>query len=219
MATTTLPLAPHGHHDDAARIARARRLAIIGLWWHVGEAAVAIGAGIVAGSIALIAFGADSVVEMMAGFVLLWRLADRSAASPEAELRAQRLLAASFVVIAAYVGYEAVASLVAADEPDASWVGIGLSIVALAAMPPLARKKNAAARAMHSSATASEAAQTELCAWLAAALLVGLSANALLGWWWADPITALVIAAVALRESRSAWRGEACCAGGCPGPA
>jgi divalent metal cation (Fe/Co/Zn/Cd) transporter len=121
------------------------------------------------------------------------------------------LIAGSFYVIALYVGVEAVRSLAGGHEPDASVVGIGLSVVTLATMPPLAIAKARLGDRLGSSATKSEGRQNMLCAYLSAALLIGLSANALLGWWWADPLTALVIAAVAVREGRNAWRGDSCC--------
>jgi divalent metal cation (Fe/Co/Zn/Cd) transporter len=206
--------APAGHdHGDRDRLVRrARFWARVGLAWHGIEAGVALAAGIVAGSVALVGFGADSVIELIAGFVVLWRFADSREASASAEDRAQKLIAASFALIAAYVGVEAVRSLIVAAEPEASWVGIGLSVVTLATMPLLARAKTAVARDLHSSAGVSEARQTVLCSWMAAALLAGLGANAVLGWWWADPIAGLAIAGMALSEARSAWRGEQCCA-------
>lgn len=185
-------------------------LAWVGLGWHFVEAAVAIGAGIAAGSIALIGFGADSLIEAGAGVVVLWLMAGTRSASPTAERRAQQLIAGSFVVLAAYVGVESVRDLVGSHRPDVSWIGIGLSVVTLATMPPLAAAKRRVGHALGSSATTSESRQTMLCAYLSAALLVGLGANALFGWWWADPAAALVIAGVALHEAREAWRGEAC---------
>jgi divalent metal cation (Fe/Co/Zn/Cd) transporter len=198
--------------DDRARwVRRARLLAWAGVGWHGVEAAVAVGAGLAAGSFALIGFGADSLIEAAAGLVVLWLFAAPRAGSAEAEARAQKLIAVSFYVLAAYIGVEAVRSLAIADHPDASWVGIGLSLVTLATMPPLARAKSRVADQLGSSATKSESRQTLLCAYLSAALLCGLALNALAGWWWADPVTALVIAAAAVREGRAAWRGESCC--------
>src|SRR4051812_48361780 len=191
-------------------VRRARLLARLGLAWHGVEAAVAIGAGIVAGSIALVGFGADSLVEALAGIVVLWRLSSGRASSPSAERRAQQLIAASFLLIALYVGVEAIRNLIVADHPAVSWVGIGLSVVTLVAMPPLAWAKARVAHQIGSSATVSESRQTMLCAYLSAALLVGLVANAAVGWWWADPVVALMIAGVAVREARDSWRGAQC---------
>ena len=198
--------------DERQRlIRRAKLLAWAGIGWHGIEAAVAIGAGIVAGSIALVGFGADSLVESAAGLILIWRFAASRAASEATERRAQKLIAISFYVIAAYVGFEAVRSLLIGDRPEASWVGIGLSVVTLLSMPPLAIAKGRIGEKLGSSATKSEGQQNMLCAYLSAAVLVGLGANALFGLWWADPVTALVIAGVAVREGRKSWRGESCC--------
>ena len=195
-----------------ALVRRARALAWLGMAWHGIEAAVAVAAGLAAGSIALIGFGADSLVEAMAGFVLLWRFAASRSASDGAERRAQQLIGIGFYALAAYVAVQAVRSLAGGDEPDASTVGIVLAAATLVTMPPLARAKARLADELGSSATKAEGRQNMVCAYLAGALLVGLSANALLGWWWADPVTALVIAGVAVREGRDAWRGLACCA-------
>jgi divalent metal cation (Fe/Co/Zn/Cd) transporter len=193
-------------------VRRAKLLAWLGVGWHGIEATIAIGAGVVAGSIALIGFGADSLVESVAGFVLLWRFAAARASSESAEQRAQKLIGVSFFVIAAYVGVEAVRTLAGGDHPEVSWLGIGLSVVTLLTMPPLAIAKGRIGDQLGSSATKSEGRQNMLCAYLSAALLVGLGANAIGGWWWADPLTAMLIAGVAVREGREAWRGESCCA-------
>ena len=171
---------------------------------------MAIAAGLAAGSIALVGFGADSLVEGAAGLVVLWRFAASRVASAVAERRAQQLIAASFAVIAVYVTIDAVRSLIAGDHPETSWVGIGLSIATLLTMPALAKAKERVAHQIGSSAVASEGRQNMLCAYLSAALLTGLVANAAAGWWWADPVAALVIAAVAAREGREAWRGDSC---------
>jgi divalent metal cation (Fe/Co/Zn/Cd) transporter len=214
METTTVPLQVHDPHQRESLVRRARFLARLGLAWHGIEAAVAIVAGTVAGSIALIGFGADSLVESLAGITVLWRFADARHASERAERRAQQLIGASFYVIAAYISVEAVRTLVGGAHPEASWVGIGLAAVTLATMPPLATAKARVGDQLHSSATKSEGRQNLLCAYLSAALLIGLGANALFGWWWADPVTALLIAAVAVNEGRDAWQGEAwrdCC--------
>jgi divalent metal cation (Fe/Co/Zn/Cd) transporter len=208
-----LPLATPG--PGAAErdrlVGRARLLAWLGIGWHAVEAAIAVIAGLAAGSIALIGFGADSVVESVAGLILIWRFAADRAGSDAAELRAQRLIGVSFFLIAAYVAVEATRTLVAADHADASWVGIGLAAVTLVTMPLLASAKARVGERLGSSATKSEGRQNLLCAYLSAGLLVGLGANALVGWWWADPAAALLIAAVAIHEGREAWRGEACC--------
>ncbi len=190
---------------------RARQLAWGGIAWHVIEFAIALAAGIAAGSIALIGFGADSLIEAMAGFVVLWLFTGRRVGSANAERRAQQLIALSFYLLAAYVGVEAIRSLVGGNHPDASWVGIALAAFTAPTMPVLAMFKRRVGEKLHSSATVKEASQTQLCAYLSIALLVGLLANALAGWWWADPLAALVIAGVALKEGRESWRGEGCC--------
>ena len=212
-APTSLPLVQHTppRPDRARLVRRARMLARVGVGWHVIEAAIALGAGIAAGSIALVGFGADSLIESAAGFVVLWRFAASRASSAGAERRAQQAIGVSFYVLAAYVGVEALRSLIGAHEPDVSWVGIGLAAVTLATMPPLARAKARVGAQLGSAATTAEGRQNMLCAYLSVALLVGLGANALAGWWWADPATALFVAAVAAREGRAAWRGEDCC--------
>jgi divalent metal cation (Fe/Co/Zn/Cd) transporter len=194
-----------------ALVRRARVLAWASLAWHLAEALVALAAGVAAGSIALVGFGGDSIVEAGAAAIVVWRFGTRRAGSEEAERRAQRLVALSFLALAAYVALEAVRSLLTGDRPDASWLGIGLAAVTLVAMPPLAGAKARVGTALRSGATVSEGRQNLLCAWLSGALLVGLGANALLELWWADPVAALAVAGVALKEGRDAWRGEGSC--------
>jgi divalent metal cation (Fe/Co/Zn/Cd) transporter len=192
-------------------VRRAKTLAWIGVGWHGVEATIAVGAGLAASSIALVGFGADSLIEALAGLVVLWRFATSRVSSAVTERRAQQLIAASFYLIAAYIAVEATRTLATTNEPKASWVGIGLSAFTLATMPPLAAAKARVAEALGSPAAKSESRQTILCAYLSAGLLVGLGLNALAGWWWADPITALVIAGVAAKEGRGSWRDESCC--------
>jgi divalent metal cation (Fe/Co/Zn/Cd) transporter len=213
MSTQPIQLgrSPQKPAERERLVRRAKQLAWLGVGWHGVEAAIAIGAGLVAGSIALIGFGADSLIESFAGFILLWRFAASRVTSEVAERRAQKLIAISFYVIAAYVGFEAVRSLLTGDHPEASWVGIGLAAITLVTMPPLAIAKGRIGEKLGSSATKSEGQQNMLCAYLSAALLVGLGANALFGLWWADPVTALVIAGVAVKEGRESWRGDSCC--------
>ena len=190
---------------------RARLLAWGGIAWHVVEFAIALGAGIAAGSIALIGFGADSLIEAFAGLVVVWLFTGRRVGSNAAERRAQQLIAAGFFALAAYVGVQSVRDLVLGLHPQASWVGVGLAGFTAITMPLLARAKQRVGSKLNSSATVKEGSQNMLCAYLSVALLVGLLANALVGWWWADPGAALVIAAVAVREGRESWRGEGCC--------
>ncbi len=207
-----LPVLP-ADHPPAERVGleqRARLLAWGGIGWHVVEFAIALAAGLAAGSIALIGFGADSLIEALAGGVVLWLFTGNRRGSSAAERRAQQLIAVSFFVLAAYVGVEALRTLVDGDHPDPSWVGIGLAAFTAPTMPLLAYAKRRLGNQLHSAATVKEAAQTQLCAYLSIALLFELGANALAGWWWADPLTALVIAAVALKEGRESWRGGGC---------
>jgi divalent metal cation (Fe/Co/Zn/Cd) transporter len=189
---------------------RARLLAWGGNAWHLVEFLVAVAAGLAAGSVALIGFGVDSLIETLAAFVILWLFTGGRGASGSAERRAQRLVAASYFVLVAYIAIEAVRTLAGGDHPDASWVGIGLAALTAPTMPLLARAKRSVGLRLGSSATVSEAAQNMICAYLSVALLAGLLLNALLGWWWADPAAALVIAAVAGREGVESWRGDAC---------
>ena len=204
-----LPLVPPRGRARLER--RARVLAWGGIGWHVVEFAIALAAGVAAGSIALIGFGADSLVEALAGFVVVWRFTGARVGSQGAERRAQQLIATSFFVLAAYVGAEAIRALVAGDRPGTSWVGVGLAAFTAATMPLLALLKRRVGRQLSSSATVKEGAQNMVCAYLSVGLLAGLLLNALAGWWWADPAAALLIAVVALREGRQSWRGEGCC--------
>jgi divalent metal cation (Fe/Co/Zn/Cd) transporter len=210
------PLALTTGADSERLMRRARLLAWGGNLWHVVEFAIAVGAGVAAGSIALIGFGLDSLVEVAAGTVIVWLFTGRRLADSErAERRAQQLIGASFYLLAAYIAVEAARDLIAGAHPEASWVGIGLAAVTAPTMPFLARAKQRIGRKLGSSATVSEGAQNMLCAYLSVALLIGLGANAVFGLWWADPVAALVIAAVAVREGRQSWRGDAC---GCCAP-
>jgi divalent metal cation (Fe/Co/Zn/Cd) transporter len=198
------------HEERAAIERRAKLLAWGGNIWHVAEFAIALGAGIAAGSIALVGFGIDSVVEALAGGVIVWLFSGGRGSSDAAERRAQTLVAASYAVLVAYIGIESIRDLLVGHHPGASWVGIGLAAFTAPTMPLLAAAKRRVGRKLHSAATVSEAQQNQICAYLSVALLVGLLANALLGWWWADPAAALVIAAIAAREGIAAWRGESC---------
>jgi divalent metal cation (Fe/Co/Zn/Cd) transporter len=186
---------------------RARVLAWIGVGWHALEGAVAIASGVVAGSIALVGFGADSLVELAAGGIVLWRFADARAHSDEAEHRAHRLIALTFWAIAIYVLVEAARTLAGVTHPDTSWVGIGLAAVTLVTMPALAAAKARVGERLDSHSVKSEGRQNLVCAYLSLALLLGLGANAAFGAWWADPAAAVIVAIVAANEGRRAWSG------------
>lgn len=212
MAIRVQPLVPAAPSQErAALVRRVQLLARGGIAWHFVEFGVAVGAGIAASSIALVGFGFDSLIESLAGFAVLWRFGARRSQLESAERRAQQLIAVSFFVLAAYVGIEAVRTLAGGNHPDVSWIGIGLAAFTAPTMPMLAIAKRRLGSRLGSSATVSEGVQNMVCAYLSIALLVGLGANALLGWWWADPAAALVISAVAAREGSETWRGEACC--------
>ena len=184
---------------------QARRLAWGGNVWHLVEFAIAVGAGVAAGSVALVGFGADSLIEVFSGSVIAWLFSGGRGASDGAERRAQRLIAVSYFVLAAYIGAESVRDLIGGHHPQPSWIGIALAAVTAVTMPILARAKRRVGGRLGSAATTAEAEQNQICAYLSVALLVGLLANALFGWWWADPAAALVIAAIAVHEGREGW--------------
>jgi divalent metal cation (Fe/Co/Zn/Cd) transporter len=211
------PLVPVGPSPATrARLERrARLLAWIGIAWHVAEALIAVIAGIVAGSIALIGFGADSMIEAFAGLVVVWLFTGSRLGSNHAERLAQQMIAISFYILAGYVGIEATRTLINADHPQTSWVGIALAVFTAVTMPLLARAKRHVGKQLNSSAAVKEASQTSLCAYLSVALLIGLGTNTLFGWWWADPLAALAIAVVAVKEGSASWRGEGCADGCC----
>ena len=194
---------------------RARLLAWGGNAWHVAEFAIALVAGIAAGSIALIGFGVDSLIEVVAGVVVVWLFTGNRVGSATAERQAQQAISISFLLLAAYVAAESLRTLAVGHHPDPSWVGIGLAAFTAVTMPLLARAKRRVGHALGSSATVSEAKQTTICAYLSVALLIGLGANAVFGLWWADPAAALTIAAIATREGVQSWRGRVCTDGCC----
>jgi divalent metal cation (Fe/Co/Zn/Cd) transporter len=202
---------PHPVSDaDRRRLGRrAQMLAGASVAYNVVEAVIAIAAGVVAGSVALVGFGLDSVVEVSSGLVILWQF--RHPLPESRERTALRLMALSFFGLAAYVATESVRALATGSEPDASPVGIGLATASLVVMPFLSWAQRRTGRALGSSAVVADSTQTLLCTYLSAVLLVGLVLNATVGWSWADPLAGLVIAAVAVREGREAWRGKGCC--------
>jgi divalent metal cation (Fe/Co/Zn/Cd) transporter len=191
---------------------RAKVLSWISLVVISAEASVALFAGIIAGSVALIGFGIDSLIEGLASLVIVWRFTGSRLLSTTSEGRAQKLVAIQFFLLAPYITYEAVMALVNSEQPDVSYLGIGLAVASLITMPLLGRAKEKVGDQMGSRATKGEGQQNMLCAYLAAALLVGLLGNALIGAWWLDPVAALVIGGVALKEGIESWKGEGCCA-------
>jgi divalent metal cation (Fe/Co/Zn/Cd) transporter len=188
---------------------RAQLLAGASVAYNAVEAVVAITAGVVAGSVALVGFGLDSVVEVSSGLVVLWQF--RHPLPQTRERRALRLIAVSFLALAAYVALESVRALLGDHDPAASPVGVGLAVASLAVMPVLSWAQRRTGHELGSGAVVADGTQTLLCSWLSAVLLVGLVLDATLGWSWADPVAGLVIAAVAAREGLQAWRGQGCC--------
>ena len=194
-------------------VRRGLRLEYLTLGWNLLEAAIAVGAGVVSGSIALVGFGVDSAIEMSSGAILLWRLAsDREETSRERiEARALKLVGASLVALAVYVAAEAAKSLIQRESPQVSYVGMALAAAALAVMPLLARAKRRVAAQIESRALVADSRQSDICAWLSAILLVGLALNAWLGWWWSDPVAALLMVPIIAKEGIEAFRGERSC--------
>lgn len=190
---------------------RAQLLAGASVFYNMIEAVIAITAGLIAGSIALVGFGLDSIVEVSSGLIILWQF--RHPLPESRERRALRLMALSFFALAAYVTYESARALLGGHEPDPSPVGITLAATSLMVMPFLSLAQRRTGRSLGSNAVVADSTQTLLCTYLSAVLLAGLVLNATLGWSWADPIAGLVIAGVAVREGLEAWRGEGCACG------
>ncbi|HEY3062026.1 MAG TPA: cation transporter [Chloroflexota bacterium] len=183
--------------------------------WNTLEAIIAIVGGVIAGSIALVGFGLDSLVEVSRAIVIVWRLSLHGGdheANERAERRAVRLIAVSFFGIAAYVAFDSVGALLGLrDEPQPSTLGIAITALSLVVMPSLAFAKRRVAKRVGSVALRADAAETMLCTYLSAVVLLGLAANALFGWWWMDPLASLAVAGLAIREGRSAWTsGDLC---------
>jgi len=187
-----------------------RGLSWVSLAWMSVEGALGLAAGVTAGSAALVGWALSSVVEGLASVIVIWRFTGSRTFSEVSEGRAQRAVAVSFWVLAPYVAVGAVRELVAGQRPSVSVVGIALTAVSVVVMPVLGLAKHRLARRLGSSATAGEGTQNLLCACLGGAVLVGLAANAAVSWWWLDPLVALAVAGVAVREGTRSWRGETC---------
>jgi divalent metal cation (Fe/Co/Zn/Cd) transporter len=192
-------------------VRRAKALSWLSLVWMGLEGGIAITAGVLAGSVALIGFGLDSAIEGIASVVIIWRFTGGRELSDAAEERAQKVVAISFFLLAPYVAFEAIQTLVTAEHPDVSVLGMALTASSVIGMPLLGVAKQRVARTLGSQATHGEGTQNLLCAYLAAAVFLGLAGNALFGAWWLDPLAALFIAFVAVREGRETWRGDGCC--------
>lgn len=197
---------------------RARRLEWLTVGWNAAEGVIAVMAAAAAGSVALFGFGIDSFVETVSGMVILWRIgaerrADTAARIEKVEGVARRAVAFSLGLLALYVAVDATTALVSGDRPSTSTVGVTLLVVSIAVMKWLANAKRATARALHSHAMEADASQTDFCWKLSVVALVGLGANAIVGWWWADPAAALILAGLIVAEARRTWRlgASACC--------
>ena len=210
----------HEHHADmdpasrATAVRSALGLEYFSLAWNFLETFVGLVAGLASGSVALIGFALDSVVESSSAAALIWRLRrERSggASTEDIERRAVRIVGAAFFALAAYVGGQALIDLLTGSKPEASTLGIVLAAVSLLVMPLLAVRKRRMAQTLDSRSMEADSGQTWLCSCISAFLLVGLGANAAFGWWWADPAAALVIAALAAREARELWTTERFC--------
>ena len=197
-----------GWHHAAGQ---ARLLSWLSLAYMAAEGTIAIVAAIMAGSVALLGFGLDSAIEGLASVIIIWRFTGTRTLSETAEARALKAVAVTFFLLAPYIAYDAITTLLAHDQARTSWLGIGLSIASLIVMPLLGFAKKRLGTRLDSEATAGEGTQNLLCAYLAAAVLVGLLANTAFGWWWADPVVGLGIAGLAVREGIEAWRGDDCC--------
>ena len=200
------------HKQDVsidAAVRRGRRLEFFTVGWNLLEAAVGIGAGLLAGSVALIGFGIDSLIETSSGAVLLWRLQEGKEGEKR-ERRALRLVGISLLALAAYVAIYAAKGLILKERPEESPIGMILAAVSLLVMPLLAMAKRRVAARINSRALVADSHQTDICAYLSAILLVGLGLNALFGWWWADPVAALAMVPIIVKEGLEALRGETC---------
>jgi divalent metal cation (Fe/Co/Zn/Cd) transporter len=183
---------------------------LLSIGWMSLEALVAIVAALVAGSVALLGFGLDSLIELGSASTILWLYTGSRRGSEHAERRAQQLVTVCFAALALYLVFDAVRTIANGSRPEVSWLGVAVTAGAIVLMPSLARAKGRVARQLGSVATAGDAAQSWLCAISAAAVLVSILANEALGWWWLDPIAGLAIAGLAVREGREAWAGEIC---------
>ena len=189
---------------------RARQLSWFSLFWMGTEGTLGVVTGVLAGSIALTAFGIQSFIEGLASLVIVWLFSGARLTSNRAEGRAQKFVAIQFFLLVPFVGYEAISKLIAGEHADTSWLGIGLVTSSLIGMPLLGIAKRRLADKLGSVATRGEGTQNLLCAYLAGTVLLGLLGNTLLGWWWLDPMAALAVAALAVREGLEIWRGENC---------
>ena len=201
--------------ERANLVRRGRRLEYFTIVWNSLEALVAILSGLIAGSIALVGFGFDSLIEVTSGAALLWRLSIDVNEEKRERIEAitLRIVGVCFIALAVYVSYDSITALLNRETPERSVPGIVLAVASLIAMPLLARAKRRVARGINSGAMFADARQTDFCVYLSAILLGGLLLNALLGWWWADPIAAIVMVPIIGKEGVEALQGKTCCDG------
>ena len=207
MVDSSLALA---HDERGALIARVKLISWLSLVWMTAEGVIGTIAGIMANSIALIGYGVDSTITGVASVIIIWRFSGDRVDFDHAEVRAQKIVAITFFLLAPYIIVAAIHHLITGSEAQTSWLGIGLAIVSVTLMPLFGRAKKRIGDRLQSPATTGEGTQNILCAYLSLAILIGLAANAILGLWWADPLVALIVATVALQTGARTWRGESC---------
>ena len=211
----------HQHADNAigrpTLLRRGLRLEYLSIGWNLVEGSVAIAAGLVAGSVALIGFGVDSFVETSSAAVIVWRIVseNRNDNDPARikliERRAQRLVGASLFIFGIYLLFESVSAIIFREQPDPSPTGIVLALLSLSVMWWLARSIRRVGEELHSHAIEADSTQTLACWWMSLSLLIGLGVNAVFGWWWADPLAGIAISGLMLREAKQVWNGKDCC--------
>lgn len=205
-----VPISSTSEETYRTYIQAGRRIEYLTIAWTSLEAGIGIAAGLIAGSVALIGFGVDSIIELSMGIVLLWRLNDH----PESEGRekiAHQLVGVGFFALAAYISFDALRTLLTHDPPRVSYFGIAYAGACLVVMPLIARAKRRIAHKIGSDALHADSHQSDICAYLSGILIVGLALNALFGWWWADPVAALCMIPIVLKEGYDGVRGKACC--------
>ena len=205
MDTPTFPTRQHA-------IQRGRRLEHFTIAWNSIEALVSLIAGIIAGSVSLVGFGMDSLIEVASGTALLWRLHHEPSdlRREQAERVTLKIVAGCFLALAAYIFFDAASALMKHGAPEKSLPGILIAVLAVVVMPLLSRAKRKVAAQLHSDAMNADARQADFCAYLSAILLAGLLLNALVGWWWADPVAALVMVPIIAKEGVNGWKGKSC---------
>lgn len=196
--------------DQAALIRRVQLVSWASMAWLAVDGAIGLGAGLASDSVVLIGWGLDCAIQSVASLVIVWRFSGGRVASDSAERLAQKVIGASFFLLAPYIVVTAIHNLAVGEPAGASWVGIGLAATDAALMPFLGRMKMRAGNALRSHATVGGGKQNIVCAYLSVAVLLGLGANAVIGWWWADPLVALLLAFVVVQSGIATWRGRAC---------